>query len=758
VTSSNRVGVLEIVLVEAIAAGKYVLIATDFPYFQNCIDEWLTRREIRFGHLCHSLSDRQVFTYCNQTIVLTPEIGQYHVIVVVNGVWSEWQPLFDGDRGILEVVYRLECSPFSPAASSGNVCRSAAWYCMASKSSPKPSTNLADAIVINRRNSNPRDRPSLSRFAETDVSDADFWPRFFSSQRSRPTVGVPGPGDGIPSWTPLHRIQFVRGLFSFGFAREEHVMEMTGLTLSVSIFQGLSRGLLRLLINFAHGKAQIASDIATILIQSEDTSLESLVDQGVFGEDIFRNYLRRKSCVLLNRIRVMHFIGSFIKQDTLKISQLHIAGELPAEWWTFSNDEALCRGVWKYGLTNYEFFACDDDPDVRNITQVRFDRLNERINAISEAVMLYFLEGNVRFAVASEFGAEETGRLIQRLDEFGIDVDSHGNFDFAAFKKNAGLSISVPDTRRFVETIRSGGLDANSLLRLTQRIDGMLKLQLLFLEEESPPRVFERAPKWELMGANWVPSLECTFFSELRRLGFARIPEIYSAPEFDGQLDISTIYVIQRISVLYTFAQHRQYMSETQVEYPITIASSNMIHCIGKIEFKRPGFHTERYIYPIGFRSSRVSASADDPDEKVTWISEIADVGEEAPVFRVWMAHKPELVFEGQSPTAPWSSALKAVSKARGEYGRGISISGPEAFLLASPIAVFLIQDLPGADKCTKYIRREFTENPLTQRPRPPTEKRDMAPEARTLRFDDLAYEPEDPMPDRTRPKKLKKP
>ena len=157
-------------------------------------------------------------------------------------------------------------------------------------------------------------------------------------------------------------------------------------------------------------------------------------------------------------------------------------------------------------------------------------------------------------------------------------------------------------------------------------------------------------------------------------------------------------------------------LSALDIFYPITITPNSFIHEIGTIVYDRSNFHTERYIYPAGFKSSRLSASVDNPDERVRWYSQIVDTGEDSPVCRVWMEGAPEHVYEGLTPTAPWSQVLKAVANSKRSKGKNASISGPEAFLLASPITTYLIQSLPNANKCTKYVFRNMKDHPLLKK------------------------------------------
>ena len=90
------------------------------------------------------------------------------------------------------------------------------------------------------------------------------------------------------------------------------------------------------------------------------------------------------------------------------------------------------------------------------------------------------------------------------------------------------------------------------------------------------------------------------------------------------------------------------------------------------------------------------------------WISEIIDTGKKNPLFKVYMEDNPKFTFQAESPSAPWSNVLKAIAKAKKEPGRSIAISGPEAFLLASPIVTYLIQKLPNVELCKNYIFKDF--------------------------------------------------
>jgi hypothetical protein len=65
------------------------------------------------------------------------------------------------------------------------------------------------------------------------------------------------------------------------------------------------------------------------------------------------------------------------------------------------------------------------------------------------------------------------------------------------------------------------------------------------------------------------------------------------------------------------------------------------------------------------------------------------------------------IVFRGRTPIAPWAHVIRELSNRFNSKDK--TISGPEAFLLSSPIVTLLIEDLPGASDCHKYQMKNLT-------------------------------------------------
>lgn len=134
--------------------------------------------------------------------------------------------------------------------------------------------------------------------------------------------------------------------------------------------------------------------------------------------------------------------------------------------------------------------------------------------------------------------------------------------------------------------------------------------------------------------------------------------------------------------------------------FPIVLGGLT-VHSLGEIVHERPGFHSERYIWPIGYCSSRSYPSMKNPEDKCIYTCKILDGGF-GPQFEMCPEDDPDHPIIASSATACHCVVLKAVNKARGRDASNTG-SGPEFFGFSHPTIQYLIQSLPGARKCTKY-------------------------------------------------------
>lgn len=134
--------------------------------------------------------------------------------------------------------------------------------------------------------------------------------------------------------------------------------------------------------------------------------------------------------------------------------------------------------------------------------------------------------------------------------------------------------------------------------------------------------------------------------------------------------------------------------------FPIALGGLT-VHSLGEIVHERPGFHSERYIWPVGYCSSRTYPSMKNPDNKCIYTCKILDGGF-GPQFEMCPEDDPDHPIIASSATACHCVVLKAVNKARGRDASNTG-SGPEFFGFSHPTIQYLIQSLPGARKCSKY-------------------------------------------------------
>eukprot|EP00173_Palmaria_palmata_P005529 Plantae.Rhodophyta-Palmaria_palmata.ctg9998.p1 GENE.Plantae.Rhodophyta-Palmaria_palmata.ctg9998~~Plantae.Rhodophyta-Palmaria_palmata.ctg9998.p1 ORF type:complete len:287 (+),score=47.53 Plantae.Rhodophyta-Palmaria_palmata.ctg9998:40-861(+) len=140
------------------------------------------------------------------------------------------------------------------------------------------------------------------------------------------------------------------------------------------------------------------------------------------------------------------------------------------------------------------------------------------------------------------------------------------------------------------------------------------------------------------------------------------------------------------------------------VKFPVRLGVLS-IENLGKVDPTRPSFHTDRTIYPIGFRSTREYTSMTNVERTCKYVCEILDKNGDAPVFRVTCMDMPDTPFSSSSPSGCWTNVLTAVRDATPEDRKRLhtNVSGPEYFGLTNPLVQELVQGLEGTEKCSKY-------------------------------------------------------
>ncbi|KAJ7575141.1 F/Y-rich N-terminus-domain-containing protein [Mycena floridula] len=122
----------------------------------------------------------------------------------------------------------------------------------------------------------------------------------------------------------------------------------------------------------------------------------------------------------------------------------------------------------------------------------------------------------------------------------------------------------------------------------------------------------------------------------------------------------------------------------------------------------REHFHTERYIFPVGYEVSRRYLSTLDPNIEVVYHCTILDGGD-GPKFQIIPSDVPEHPVMAGTASGAWASIVKQANAIRNRQHSN-SVSGPDFFGLGQNTIKHLIQELPNSNKLRDYVWQQFVE------------------------------------------------
>lgn len=136
--------------------------------------------------------------------------------------------------------------------------------------------------------------------------------------------------------------------------------------------------------------------------------------------------------------------------------------------------------------------------------------------------------------------------------------------------------------------------------------------------------------------------------------------------------------------------------------YPLQISPTLRLINLGKIEYKRPAFHNENNIFPIGYKAVREHYSYLNPHIKALYTCEILDGGEK-PLFKVTFENEEDNSIIKDTCTACWIIICNKINDIIQNRKGKVTISGTERFGLADATVVKLIQNQPEFKLLSKY-------------------------------------------------------
>ncbi|KAJ9072033.1 hypothetical protein DSO57_1031384 [Entomophthora muscae] len=127
---------------------------------------------------------------------------------------------------------------------------------------------------------------------------------------------------------------------------------------------------------------------------------------------------------------------------------------------------------------------------------------------------------------------------------------------------------------------------------------------------------------------------------------------------------------------------------------------------LGIVDYRRPSFHTHRYVYPIGFKIQRYYKSTVHENAQACYTVQILD-GAQGPRFEITADDRPGEPFTSETSSGVWSQIIKLSNQIR-QLKITNSGSGPEFTGFSHPTIAWMIQCLPNVKKCSDYRWQEF--------------------------------------------------
>ncbi len=144
--------------------------------------------------------------------------------------------------------------------------------------------------------------------------------------------------------------------------------------------------------------------------------------------------------------------------------------------------------------------------------------------------------------------------------------------------------------------------------------------------------------------------------------------------------------------------------------YPITMGNLS-IHDLGAIVVDRPGYHTENFIYPIGYVSTRIYGHIKEPHRKCLYTCKIIDCGD-YPRFEISPESMPEYAIAGPSADLCHAALLQTMNNSSDGRELAVIPQGEYFFGLAHPAVATLLQSSTAVKELINF--KEFPQDIFT--------------------------------------------
>ena len=168
----------------------------------------------------------------------------------------------------------------------------------------------------------------------------------------------------------------------------------------------------------------------------------------------------------------------------------------------------------------------------------------------------------------------------------------------------------------------------------------------------------------------------------------------------------------------------------------------------GHIVYDRVSFHSQRYLYPVGYTCRRQYASTRVVGQKSEYLCEILDNGD-APSFRITALDEHDNptqdVFEASSASGAWKKVTDAIKTLPDAGQSRTHASGPQLFGFSLLPIVKVVQELPGAEQCSRYVPQRwvgqvYNEETKSAKPNPNKRRKSSTPWLESSKYRNDVY------------------
>jgi chromodomain-helicase-DNA-binding protein 7 len=426
----------------------------------------------------------------------------------------------------------------------------------------------------------------------------------------------------------------------------------------------------------------------------------------------------------VSRLDSLYFLNALITScpqlpDGIPIVELISAK--PAEWWSPEDDRVLLYGSWQYGYLHYSEIKFSNDDEVPNTKLTA--RLKALISGLKTVYVKYkelrgeelpFNCDTLRIALSS-WSKKEHRQVCSVLMNFGFPSPQE-------VIRVGGFTKPIPDVSEYFQQV---------VTYCYEVVNGESPQMRNLIEAISPGtcgRIVQRVEVFQEIRKN----LDCPRFNDadielfhyLATNGLMSLSNSKLIVDRFGTEGLEGKVIRQVKDLLRGSPPKRTALSlvpkgkvppyeqneDGSPIFPIKLSGLMTLVSLGKLVTDRDGFHSQRYIYPVGYLCERLYPSVIHPEEKVWYNCRVLDRGGDLPVFRVELKNDPSIGFEGNAPSNPWLVVVKTVEEERRKAGtagnRSLTISGPEYYGFSSPLTIHLMQQMDGVDSLTKFQKR----------------------------------------------------